>query len=124
MKTYIIKLFGGDIKRKPLTLLTRVILTIIGFLFMGIPLAIMILWIYSFNLGNTQAERVLIFNSYFPDFFQGRFSLENLSIVSCILAIILSSISMKFTGKLFKTLNIIILTFSILLLLLNLFQMM
>jgi hypothetical protein len=91
---------------------------------MGIPLAIMILWIHSSNLGITQMERVLIFYSFFPDFFHGGFILVNLSIVFCISAIIVSSFSMKTTGKIFKILNIFILIISVLLLLLNLFQMM
>jgi hypothetical protein len=100
------------------------ILTLAGFFILSIPLSILGLWIHAFNLGNIQADRVAIFDRYFPDFLKGRWDTTILSIAFCILSIILSSISLTLSGKLWKILNIITLVFSILLLLLNLFSMM
>lgn len=89
-----------------------------------INILILGLWIYAFNLGTTQIERVAIFDNYFPDALVGRWNITFLSMAFCIAAIILSNISMKLPGKLWKLLNIIILIFSILSLSLNLFSMM
>ena len=103
------------------------ILTLLGLISLSIPLSIQILWIHVFNLGTNQAERVEIINSYFPAFLDGQFSLTYLSMVSMALgisAIILASFGLKLSGILWKTLNIIILIISSLLLLLNLWQLM
>ena len=99
-------------------------LTFVSLIFLSIPLFIYGLWIQAFNLGTCQSERVTIFNSYFPDFLHGRWDITYLNIVFCILAIILSSFCLKLPQKLWKVLNIIILIFSCLLLLLNLFSLM
>ena len=120
----LIELLGEKIKRKTLTPQLLKILTFVGLLCLSVPLSILGLWIYAFNLGDSQTNRIAIFNSYFPNFLHGRFDTTYLSVAFCILAIILSSISLKLSGKLWKVLNIIILVFSILLLLLNLFSMM
>ena len=100
------------------------ILTVSSLIFLSFPLLIYRLWIKAFNLGTSQSERVSIFNSYFPDSLQGRWDTTYLSISFCLLAIILSSICLKLSQKFWKILNIIILIFSSLLLLLNLFSMM
>ena len=100
------------------------ILTFTGLFCLSIPLSLCGLWIHAFNLGDNQPARVAIFNTYLPDFLHGRFDTTFLSIAFCVLAIILSSISLTLSGKLWKILNIIILVLSILLLLLNLFSMM
>jgi hypothetical protein len=100
------------------------ILTFLGLICLTIPLSIQVLWIYVFNLGTNQTERVEIFHSYFPVFLHGKFSLTYLSMALGISAIILASIGLKLSGKLWKALNIIVLVFSILLLLLNIFSIM
>jgi len=100
------------------------ILTFVGLFCVSIPFSILGLWIHAFNLGTTQIERVEIFNKYFPEFLNRRFDTALLSVAFCILTIILSIISLTLPGKLWKALNIIILVFSILLFLMNLFQMM
>ena len=48
------------------------VFTFLGFAFLSIPLSIWILWIYIFDLGTTQSERVSIFKGFFPSFLQGR----------------------------------------------------
>ena len=109
---------------KSLTHLSLKTLTVLGLICLFVPILILGLWIHAFNLGTTQIERVAIFNNYFPDSLDGRWDITFLSMAFCISAIILSNISMKLPGKLWKALNIIILVFSILLLSLNLFSMM
>ena len=109
---------------KSLTHRSLKILTFVGLFSLSSPLSIFGLWKHAFNLGDNQTDRVAIFKSYFPDFLNGRWDITYLSIAFCISAIILSSISLKLPGKLWKALNIIILVFSILLLSLNLFSMM
>jgi hypothetical protein len=100
------------------------ILTILSLICLLIPSSIYALWIYVFNLGTIQAERVAIFKNYFPDFLNGRWSTTLLSIFFLIVAIIFSSNNLKLMNKKWKILNIIILVISSLLLFLNLFSMM
>ena len=100
------------------------IATLVSLICLLIPLIIYGLWIYAFNFGTTQVERVTIFKDYFPDFLNGRWDMTFLGIAFCVLAIILSSICLKMSGKIWKVLNGIILIFSSLILLLNLFSMM
>ena len=109
---------------KPLTPKLLKILTFIGLICLSIPLSIIGLWVHAFNLGDNQINRVEIFNTYFPDFLHGIYSTTLLSIAFCIVAIVLSSICLRLSEKLWKILNIVILVISISLLLLNLFSMM
>jgi len=116
----LIKLFGEY------TLTPRLlkIFLFAGLFCLSIPVSIYGLWIHAANLGHNQAERVLLFKSYFPDYLKGRFDTTLLSIFFCILAIILCSTSMSLSGKFWKIINYIILIPSSLLLFLNLFSMM
>ena len=98
-------------------------LTLASLLCLLIPVSIYGLWLYVFDLGTNQAERVIIFKDYFPDFLDGRWSTTLLSISFCILAIILSIVSLKLSSKIWNLLNIIILIISTLLLLLNIFSL-
>ena len=100
------------------------IATLLSFICLLVPFSIYGLWIYVFNLGTTQTERVSAFKNYFPDFLTDRLSSTLLGITFCIFAIIFSSISLKLSGKFWKTLNILIIVVSSLMLLLNLFSMM
>ena len=100
------------------------ILTFAGILCLSIPLILFGLWNYSFNHGTTQDERVLIFDSFFPKFLQGRWDTTYLSIAFSVLAITLCIICLKLRGKFWKSLNISVLVLSALLLFLNLFSMM
>jgi len=100
------------------------ILTLVSLICFLIPFLIYGLWIYVFNLGITQAERVAIFKDYLPNFLDGRWDATVLSIIFCASAIIFSSISLKLSGKSWKILNVIILILSCLLLFLNLWSMM
>lgn len=116
----IVKPFGEITLTSPLLKL----LTFLGVLFISIPILMQGLWIYVFNLADNQSDRVAILHSYFPEFLHGQYVTTYLVLAFCLLAIILSSISLKLSGILWKTLNIIILIISSLLLLLNLFQLM
>ena len=100
------------------------ILTFVSLICLLTPLSIYGLWIYVFDLGTTQAERVAIFKDYFPDFLDGRWSTTLLSIGLCVSAIVLSIFNLSYLEKSWKVLNLIILIISSLLLLLNIFSMM
>ena len=100
------------------------ILTLISLICLMIPFSIFSLWIYVFNLGTTQAERVSIFKGYFPNFLDGRWSTTIISLIFSISAIILSSLSLKHFKKTWNLINILILIMSSLLLFLSLFSIM
>lgn len=97
--------------------------TLVSLICLSVPISIYGLWIYVFDLGTSQAERVAIFNDYFPDFLHGRWDITYVGIAFSTAAIAFSSIGLRLS-KMWKVLNIIILIFSSLLLLLNLFSMM
>jgi hypothetical protein len=99
------------------------IFTFVGLFCLSIPIILLALWIHAFNLGTNHVERIEIYNGYLPDFLQG-FATTLLSMFFCALSIILSTISLKISSKLWKALNILILVVSSLLLYLNLFSMM
>ena len=115
----LIKLFG----EYSLTPRLLKLLTFAGLICISIPVSIQGLWMYVAHSGTNQAESVASFHSYFPDFLNGRYAINYFSIAFCITAIVISTINLKSSGKIWKT-NMIILVISILLLLLNLFQMM
>jgi hypothetical protein len=98
--------------------------TLVSLICLLIPFSIYALWIYVFDLGTTQSERVALFKNYFPDFLNGRWSTTILSIIFCVIAIIFSSNNLLLSKKNWKILNVIILIISSLLLFLNLFSMM
>jgi len=116
----IVKLFGKNKLNSPLLKL----LTFLGVLFISIPILIQGLWIYVFSLADNQTDAVAMYHSYLPEFLHGRHVTIYLSLAFCLLAIIFSIISLKLSGKLWKTLNTFILIFGGLLILLNLFQLM
>lgn len=98
--------------------------TLISSICLMISFSVYILWIYVYNLGTTQAERVSIFKDYFPDFLDGRWSTTIISIIFSISAVILSNVNLKYLKGIWKFINIVILILSSLLLILNLFSMM
>jgi len=105
---------------------TRVLktLALLALLATSVPVTIMALWIKAFNLGDTQEERGAIFYSYLPEFLHGRWNATYLSIAFCIVALLLSGMSMKLPGSWWRALSILILTVSGALLLLNVFSLM
>ena len=118
------EIFGEKTQRKVITPRQLKIIAYIGLFCLSIPLSIFGLWIYAKNSGTTNLERTEVFQSYLPTFLHGQLATSYLSVVFCILAIILSSISLKLPERKWKTLNTVILNFSILFLLLFLFTLM
>jgi hypothetical protein len=116
------EMLGGNKIRKPIDARLLKTFTFVSLFCLSIPLSIFGLWNHAISLGSTQADQVAIFHNYFPSYLREHTTF--LSICFCVLAIILSSFSMKLPGKLWQGLNIIILLFSSLLLLLNLFWLM
>jgi hypothetical protein len=81
------------------------------------------LWVYVAGTEGSHPGAVAVYYSHLPDFLAGGYKTSYISLAFSFLAIILSSISLKLPGKLWK-LNIVVLILSASLLLLNLFQMM
>jgi len=100
------------------------ILTFVSLVFLAIPLSIYGLWISVSDTGATPTESTAIFNSYFPEFLQGRWDITILSILLGLAAFILSAFCLKLSRKTWRILNFTILIISSLLLLLNVFSMM
>lgn len=100
------------------------IFSFLGVVCLLVPLSIFILWIFISDIGTTHAERVDIFNSYFPSFLTKRWDTTLLSILFCFLALILSVKSLQLKYKFWSVLNYIVLILSSILLFLNLFSMM
>jgi len=120
----LIELLGDKTPRKAFSPHLLKIFACVGLLSLSVPLSIFGLWIYVSGSHDTQLENITRFNSYFPDFLQGRYDTAYLSLGFCVLAIFLSISSLGLSGKLWKAANMITLIFSIILLMLNLFQMM
>ena len=110
--------------RKTLTQQKMRVYSLLGVFCVSIPISFIALWIHAANSAATHAESVALFKSYIPAFLHGRYSATLFNLVFCIAAIILSSVCLQTTAKLWKAINIIVLVSSILLLLLNIFQMM
>ena len=51
--------------------------TLISLICLIIPFSIYSLWVYVYNLGTTQAERVSVFKDYFPDFLDWKMEHNN-----------------------------------------------
>lgn len=98
------------------------ILTLLSFVCFSIPFTIYGIWIFSFNLGTTQAEKASIFKAHFPDFLDGRWTLTILSVIFSLTAIVISS-SIRQLKKTWKSANFLIIIISSILLFLNLFSM-
>lgn len=90
---------------------TLVYLSLSSLLFMVMAVTIDLIWIRSFNAGSSQPERVELFLQNFPSFFSLS-AISNLKVLLCLMAIILSSISLKLKGIKWKILNISILVIS------------
>lgn len=99
------------------------ILTLLSFVCFSIPFTIYGIWIFSFNLGTTQAEKASIFKAHFPDFLDGRWTLTILSVIFSLTAIVISSSSIRQLKKTWKSVNFLIIIISSILLFLNLFSM-
>ena len=90
------------------------LLTGISFILILMPILLYALWIYSFNSQSNQADRVKMYQSYFPDFLKGRYTISLISLVLCLLGIILSTVTGSRTTSLLKAINIIVLIAGIL----------
>jgi len=100
------------------------LLTGISFISILIPLLFWVLWIYCFNSKSNQADRVEMYNSYFPEFLNGRYTISLISLLLCFLGIILSAIYWRKKTLLLKSITLISLIAGILLMILSLFSLM
>jgi len=99
-------------------------LTGISFITILIPVLLFVLWSYCFNSQSNQADRVKMYNSYFPEFLNGRYTISLISLLLCFFGIILSSMYFHRRTSLLKFINIIVLVAGILMMMLSLFSLM
>jgi hypothetical protein len=100
------------------------LLTGISFVAILIPILLWVLWNYCFMSQNTQADSVKMYNSFFPEFLNGRYTISFISAGLCVLGIILSLIHFNKRKALLMSINIFILVIGILMMLLTLFSLM
>jgi len=100
------------------------LLTVLSFISVLIPILIWVLWSYCFNSQTNQADRVKMFESYFPEFLNGQFTISLISLLLCVLSIILSSIYLNRRTPLLKAISIILIVAGGLMTLLSLFSLM
>lgn len=100
------------------------IMTFIGILFFLIPLSLFALWQYVWDPTLPQVDNVAAFTSYLPEFLKEPNRVAYISLIFCLAAIILNSVCLKLTGTFWKTVNLLFLILSSLLMLLNIWQLM
>lgn len=99
------------------------IASVLGAVFVAVPLGLYLLWIKATDMGNTQAARVAAYDAMLPAWMHGRGS-TYLGIVCCILALHLSIQGLKLEKAGWNLLNRTVMIISILLLFLNLWTLM
>ena len=107
-----------------ISFLKLLLLTGISFIFILIPILLWELWNYCFNSQSNQAERVKMYNSYFPEFLNGQYTLSIISLLLSFLGTILSLIYFNKRTSFLKIANTIILVAGILMIMLSLFSLM
>ena len=103
---------------KKTSLAKLTLLAATSFVSLLIPCVFWGLWVYCFNSRSNQAGRVTMYDSYFPDFLHGRYTIAYLHLF-CIIGIILSSIYWSKKTFLLKSFSIIVLVAGGIMLLLN-----
>jgi hypothetical protein len=85
-----------------------------GLLFLIPPCAIWGFWIRTFSSypEKSQAEKVTIFLSHFPSAFQNTRLLTVIALVSCIIAVLLSTLSLKQSTGVLKSIGVLTLVAS------------
>jgi cell division protein FtsW (lipid II flippase) len=100
-------------------------LTTVCLICLFIPFSIYVMWIYISSLNISHTEKVVYFKNFFPSFLQDKFDVTYVSIFFCIISILLSIvINTRSNTKSWKNLSVVTLILSLVLLLLNLFQLM
>lgn len=97
---------------------------LIGATILLIPLALFVLWIYAYNQTNRYPENVQLYNSYFPKFLSGRFTITIVSLVLCIAAVTLNIVSLKSKSRSLRVLSVCVIVIGCLLAVLDLFSVM
>ena len=100
------------------------LLTVLSFISVLIPILIWVLWSYCFSSQTNQADRVKMFESFFPDFLNGQFTISLISLLLCFLSIILSSIYWNQRTSSLKSISILVIVAGGLMMLLSLFSLM
>lgn len=99
-------------------------LTGLSMLLISIPLVLWGLWIYSFNQGENQMERVKIYLQFFPESLRGRFTLAFIGLVSSFIGSLLAFVYWNQKTSGLKTLSLILVVVGGVMLILSLFSLM
>ena len=100
------------------------LLTGISFILILIPILLFVLWNYCFNSQSNQADRVKMYNSYFPEFLNGRYTMTLISLLASLLGVILASIYFNRGTSLLKFTNVLVIVAGTLMMILSLFSLM
>ena len=109
----------GEIKISPPVLK---VITLLAVFCLSVPIMIQAVQIHVMSLADNREDMLAILQNNYPGFlhsFKGNFYI---SLTFCLIAIVLSSIGLKLSGKVWRYLNTFILVIACLLLFLNLFQ--
>ena len=117
------ELYGKKNRRNIFTPKLLKTLTFTGIVFLSVPLYTIVVRFYSSIVGTTYTESVSIYNSFFPKFLQGSSDTAYLSLAFCAIGFVLSIVCLKLRGRLWMTLNILVLVLCSLIFLLNLWSL-
>jgi hypothetical protein len=100
-------------------------LSIIGVILLLVPISIWLLWIsiFSSNPSASQAEKVQIFNSYFPLFLRSNSSISLVVLALSVGSIVFTILGQKSANRVFKTGGIFVIIIASVVLLLQTFSM-
>ena len=107
-----------------MNILTRKILLISGTVFYIIPLFLILLWIYAFNVTKGYPENEQLYRSFLPPMLQGRYSATFLSIIFILIANVINIINLKNLNRSWKIIFRIMIITGFILFILNVFSIM
>lgn len=100
------------------------ILTGVAFVSILIPILFWALWIYCCNEQTDHMERVKMYNSYFPEFMTGRYTISFISLLLSLLGLILSITAHSKANSSLKPLNLSLIIVGGIMMMLTLFSLM
>ena len=98
-------------------------LTLLSMASLLVAIAMLGIWIYAFQMGDNQEERVQNFLSYFPSFL-GLWGITAIQIGLSTGAIVISSICLRLTHNGWKLMNIALIAAASLIFLINIWELM
>ncbi len=104
--------------------LKLILLTGLSFILILIPILLFALWNYCFNAHSNHEDRVRMYEGYFPEFLNGRYTLSFISLLLCSLGLVFSAMYWNNKHRVMKAFNIVFFIAGGLMMLLYLFSLM